>query len=326
MIKKNFDVSAISSGGWDEIVFLAGMPSDGRTTVVARQPLRPSGTAANGLSALSFMPGRLAIGSIVGGDEAGASFKRTVERIGISSCGVVSIAGKTTNHRLVLQSNGRRLIAKDDGVSFEDLQRRHIRRFKSLAAQSKGLLVGNIPLDITIELARWCRRVQTMFALVPGHHQIHWLDQIPVDLVALNRDESRIATRMCSRKDDTDVFELLTQTSNASKIIQTGGGSHDSLLYDRESASFWSVPPPDLSPFAAEKLDACGCGDIATSVTFRGILEGIRLPLAFAKWGRAVVTAHLLGRHFDSVGDLDAWVCENRRAFVPPSALQLDAA
>ncbi len=331
-LTRTYDLAAISSAGFDRRTQVSRLLTDGRADWLGDSPPSPSGLAALGLSAARcLLPGsRLALGTLLGDDAPADAFRAALTRRGIDTTCALRVPGGVTRRQRVYEAGpDHKFIIRQGGVSFErDLTPAGRRQFQGLAARSRGLVLGRLPLELTADLLRWAAHVGTFSALVPGDEQLPVLADLHADLLVLNYDESVTATRSRPGDPPAHVFARLLALSPAARVVQTGGGQHPAYFADRPRRRGGSLEPADLGPIARQAANApsgVGAGDVTAVALARCLVEGAKLELAMG-WARLLATAHLFGVTFRTRREAVAWHAAHRAAFAARRAASPKAA
>jgi sugar/nucleoside kinase (ribokinase family) len=331
-LTKAYDLSVISSAGFDRRTRVSRLLLDGRADRLAEFPARPSGLAALGLTAARcLLPGsRLALGTLLGDDAPADAFRAEMTRRGIDTTFALRVPGGTTRRQRVIEAGpDRKFIINQGGVSFAyDLTPAGRRQFKGLAARSRGLVLARLPVELTADLLDWAPRVGTFAALAPGGEQLGALADFRADLLVLNYDEAVAATRARPGDPPARVFARLLALSPAARVVQTGGGEHPAYFADRKRRRGGALEPAALGPISrtiATAPTGLGAGDVTAVALARCLVEGAALELAM-RWARLLATAHLFGVVFRTRREAVAWYAARHAAFVPRRAASPKAA
>jgi sugar/nucleoside kinase (ribokinase family) len=319
-LTKAYDLSTLSSAGFDRRTRVSRLLLDGRADRLAEFPASPSGLGALGLTAARcLLPGsRLALGTLLGDDAPADAFRAAMTRRGITTFAPRVPGGATRRQQVIEAGPDRKFIIRQGGVSFaDDLTPAGRKLFKGLAARSRGLVLARLPVELTADLLDWAPRAGTFVALAPGGEQLPALGDFRADLLVLNYDEAVAATRSRPGDPPARVFARLLAVSPAARLVQTGGGAHPAYFADRKGRRSGSLAPALLGPIARTAANAptgLGAGDVTAVALARCLVEGAELGLAM-RWARLLATAHLFGVIFRTRREAVAWFAARRAAF-----------
>jgi sugar/nucleoside kinase (ribokinase family) len=212
-LTKVYDLSAISPAGFARRTRVSRLLLGGRADRLADYPASPCGLGAVGLGAArGLLPGsRLALGTLLGDDAPAAVFRAALGRRGIDTTFALRVPGGATPREQVIEAGpDRRFVIRQGGVTFaRDLTLGGRRQLKGLAARSRGLVVGGLPVELTADLLDWAPRVGTFVALAPAGAELSALADFRADLLVLNYAEAVAATRSRPGEPPDRVFARL---------------------------------------------------------------------------------------------------------------------
>jgi len=319
-IRKDFDLCAVSDISYDDVTVVDRLVTDGRSNFLRKLPSRLGGLSANGLCAVTELFSlRSAIGTVIGDDDDGDAACRELESHGVSTAYVESLAGRQTCRNTVIMDESSRLCVRNGNARLSGCT---ISSLKSVIARSRCAILRVNSTSSLAELSAFGRRLECVVAIVPTDRQLNDVAELACDLLACNVDESRHATSLCGNVSAGTAFRKLINLTDARYVVQTGGGTEPTLLFDRDEGRIRNVMPANTALIRPPRscLNPCGTGDVALAATCSRLLAGETLADAFANWGRLLATAHLVDVKFATADHYIDWLAEHSDAFSRPSA------
>jgi len=303
ILEKPFDLVAVSLFTRDDREYLDCLPSDGRANRLMHEDDQPGGLCSFvGQGARNVAPqAKLALCSTVGEADQGAVHD-ALDALRFQRIELFAVANKRTNHsRVSMTPSGERQIVRlerERAVNFdEDLNANAYRRLRAVISQSKTVVLGHLPSDLTAGLIDWARHIGTLAVLCPGKSQFDTLGDLRTHALILNTDEARTVTGSTSDSTKTVFSELNRHVQAEQAVIMTTGGG-PVFVADRKGGNDWIVPPRPAPVMAkGQFVLPVGCGDVLAGVVGLALGQPRRLVQNELLYdaivlGQAAATAH----------------------------------